>query len=312
MIKMNSYSLQEFPFFTVVISTRNRGKRVLEAVESILANDYPNFDLWIVDQSDDDLTEQALQPLLTDERLHYVPSMTRGCSSGRNTAIRLSKGEFIAITDDDCVVPINWLRTFLEAFQSNPKIAVVNGNVLAGEHDATAGYITVYQRKAPFLAQNLSQKNAVRGITANMGLRRSAWEKVQGFDQMLGVGAPLRSASEGDFMVKILMKGYYVYETPKLTIIHNGFRNWSQYRKLSAQYAFGNGAVVAKYLKIKPGVAWNLFLGEFGVLVQIFLKNVIFRRRLNGFTPLLAFWGGVYNSLRTPVDRYTGNYRAKS
>ena len=71
-------STEAVPAISAVISTRNRGNRILAAVESILDNTYPNFDLWIVDQSDDDQTERALQPFLSDSRLHYLKSDTRG------------------------------------------------------------------------------------------------------------------------------------------------------------------------------------------------------------------------------------------
>jgi glycosyltransferase involved in cell wall biosynthesis len=44
------------PKVTVVISTRNRGDRILKTIQTILLNDYPHFELRVVDQSDDDLT----------------------------------------------------------------------------------------------------------------------------------------------------------------------------------------------------------------------------------------------------------------
>ncbi len=45
---------------TAVVSTRNRGAGVVATLGSIFANDYPNFRVILVDQSDDDLTRQSL------------------------------------------------------------------------------------------------------------------------------------------------------------------------------------------------------------------------------------------------------------
>src|SRR5438874_1041458 len=90
---------------TVVISTRNRGDEIQTAIKSILANDYPFFDLRIVDHSSDDRTEEAVQPFLNDPRFTYTRSTSVGVSTGRNIVICNSTNELIAITDDDCEVP---------------------------------------------------------------------------------------------------------------------------------------------------------------------------------------------------------------
>jgi Glycosyltransferases involved in cell wall biogenesis len=41
---------------TAVVCTRNRGATVTDAVRSILANDHPDFELIVIDQSTDDVT----------------------------------------------------------------------------------------------------------------------------------------------------------------------------------------------------------------------------------------------------------------
>ncbi|MBN9393158.1 MAG: glycosyltransferase family 2 protein [Chloroflexi bacterium] len=306
-------SPEVIPSISAVISTRNRGDRILAAVESILDNTYPNFDLWIIDQSDDNSTEEALKPFSGDSRLHYLKSDTRGCSAGRNLAISSTTSEFVAITDDDCVASPDWLSKMVAAFKTDKRIGVVSGNVTAGEHDATQGHITTYIRPDSFLATKVSQKSLVHGITANMGVRRSAWEKVSGFDPMLGVGAPLRSASEPDFLIKMLLAGYYVYETPAVLVVHYGFRNWQDYRKLLYQYSYGNGAAIAKYFKERKLFILSYFWSEFfGKIVYPLLKNIVTQRRLAGTTRLKAFSRGFVTGLFTPLDRTTGNFYPKS
>ncbi len=203
------------PPITVVVSTRNRSDCVIGAIRSILANDYPNFELLVIDQSDTDDTEKALQPFLADRRFSYVPSATIGVSSGRNIGIEHAKSEFIAITDDDCEAPSDWLREMIKALQSDDRIGMVFGNVLAGDHLSHNGFIPTYERKEPYLAESVRDKNRVRGIGACMGLRRSICRAVKGFDPMLGPGAPLRCHEEGDLAIRMLMAGYAVFETPE-------------------------------------------------------------------------------------------------
>jgi len=45
------------PPVTVVVSTRNRSEYILKTVQSVLLNDDPNFDVLVMDQSENDLTE---------------------------------------------------------------------------------------------------------------------------------------------------------------------------------------------------------------------------------------------------------------
>ena len=52
----------EQPPVSVIVATRNRGDSIVNTVNSILANNYPNFELYVIDQSDDDLTEKAVEP----------------------------------------------------------------------------------------------------------------------------------------------------------------------------------------------------------------------------------------------------------
>ena len=94
------------PPVTVVVSTRNRSEYILKTVQSVLLNDYPNFDVLVMDQSENDLTEAILRPLLGDPRFRYLRTPTKGLSVGRNLAISATQSQFIALTDDDCEVPL--------------------------------------------------------------------------------------------------------------------------------------------------------------------------------------------------------------
>jgi GT2 family glycosyltransferase len=212
-------------------------------------NEYPHFELRIIDQSGDDLTENSLKPFLDHPRLHYIRTATQGVSAGRNLGICDAKSELIAITDDDCEIPKNWLQELVAGLYMDSKIGIVFGNVIPGPHNGQVGYIPGYHRKEPFLAHSIFEKHQVEGISACMGLRRSVWQRLGGFDPMLGGGAPMKSGGEGDLTIRALLAGYSVYETPKITVIHHGFRTWEQDRTHIQGYWYGTGAMLVKHLK---------------------------------------------------------------
>ena len=237
------------PPITVVVSTRNRGDSIVKTVETILSSDYPQFELRVIDQSEDESTEASLLPFVKNPRLQYLRTASRGVSAGRNLGINSARNEFIAVTDDDCEIPQGWLKELAAAFSVDPRIGVIFGNSLPGPHDPSAGFIPSYVRKDSFLARSIYEKHRVEGISACMGLRRSVWQMLGGFDERLGTGTSFRSAEEVDFTIRTLLAGYFVYETPSVAIIHHGFRTREQSLTLIHSYYYGTGAMFAKHIK---------------------------------------------------------------
>ena len=109
------------PLISALVCTCGRGGLVVDTVLSILANTHPNFELVVVDQSKDNETLEALKPFSTDPRLRYVKIATVGKGNALNAGLRETKGSVIAITDDDCTVPPNWLETFASIFATHPE-----------------------------------------------------------------------------------------------------------------------------------------------------------------------------------------------
>jgi glycosyltransferase involved in cell wall biosynthesis len=171
---------------SVAIGTRNRGDTIVRDIRSILACHHRSWELCIVDQSDDELTAEALVPLLEDRRIRYQRSRTVGIATARNLAVAEARSELIAYTDDDCEVAADWLQELEAAFAVDGRVGIVFGNVLAGPHDAAAGFVSAYVQKTPALARGLQDKNRVDGAAACMALRRSAWRALGGFDETLG------------------------------------------------------------------------------------------------------------------------------
>jgi GT2 family glycosyltransferase len=294
---------------TVVISTRDRGDRIIRTIRTIQANTYPDFELRVVDQSRHDGTERAIRDSLTDPRIRYIRSETTGVSIGRNIGIAGAQSELIAITDDDCEVSATWLQELDAAFDVDRRIGVVFGNVLPCRHDPAAGFVPAYVRTEPFLARSIRDKLDVEGGSACMALRRSVWQQLGGFDEMLGVGAPLRSAGESDFTIRCLLAGHFVFETPKVSVIHHEFHTWQEGRPVVERYWYGTGAMFAKQLKCRHwsvlqvlvGLAWRWAFGRSRFATS--LGRGPFR-----LFRLVSFVRGFMAGAIAPVDRATKRY----
>lgn len=283
------------------------------ALDSVLANDHPDYEVVLVDQSTDGITKSSIDKYIKDYNLNYIKSDETGYSRAKNLGISHCNSEYIAIVDDDCVVPANWLSSMEEAFGVDGKIGLVFGNVKAGEYDKNLGFIPTYIRDEPYLADSIYKKNNVEGISACMGLRKSLWEKLGGFDNMLGVGAYFGAAEETDLCIRALIQGYKVYETPKISVIHNGFRNWEESSELIKSYWYGTGAMFAKHIKcghiqifyILAGLAIRWVFGVSTVIAMLGIKKYRISR-------LISFVNGLLNGMAIPVDSSKGHFINRS
>ena len=198
------------------------------------------------------------------------------------------------------------------AFALDDRIGIVFGNTLAGPYDPAAGVIPSYIRQAPFMAMSMRHKDQVEGLSACMGLRRTAWDSLGGFDEGLGAGGTLKSGAETDFAIRALLAQYYIYETPEIAVTHHGFRTWSEGQQLVRSYWYGTGAVFAKHVKLGHGavVVHMLYLvrrwltGGKSQVAQSLAVSASSRLRL------VSFLRGFTAGLRTPLNSTTGNFRA--
>ncbi len=294
---------------SVVLSTRDRAHAIPDAVRTILQNDHADFELIVVDQSADGLTEAALAPFSSDPRLRYLRSATAGKSAGLNIGIREARAALVALTDDDCQVSADWLRQIEAAFAGNDRIGIVFGNVLPAPQDRAMGCIPAYIRRQPFLARGVQDKNQVEGMGACMAVRRSVWQSLNGFDEMLGPGSRFQAADEGDLALRALLAGQWIYETPAIWVTHYGFRTWEQMPALIDGYWGGTGAMMAKPVKtgqwrIVPlllRLAARWMLGRSGAGAGLGPR----KRRLR---KLRSFCRGFLSGVSLPVDKRTGHY----
>lgn len=243
---------RDSPALTVVIPTRDRGGSVIQTLRSVLAQSYRHFEVRIVDQSRDERTATALASQPGDGRVHYLRSSTTGLSTALNIGIGHAASELIAVTGDDCEAASGWLDALVAAFANDPRIGVVFGNVLPVAHDSGQGFVQAYVRQGGALARNLREKHRVGGTSSNMGVRRTTWLALHGFDAMLGVGAPLQAAEETDLALRALRAGYFVCETPHAAVAHHGFLPRAERARLIHRNWYGTGAAFAKLVKCDP------------------------------------------------------------
>ena len=113
------------PRITVVIPVYNRERFVREAIESILRQSYPDFELLVIDDGSSDGTSEVVCSY-SDERVRLVRhEKNLGIPQTRNDGVRHARGDYIAFLDsDDAAYPVR-LERQLAFLDSHPDYAAV-------------------------------------------------------------------------------------------------------------------------------------------------------------------------------------------
>ena len=295
---------------SAIICTRNRADLIGSAVASVLANSYPSFELLVVDQSDDTRTGDIVRSLMeAHPNLRYIHSSQAGLSRAYNTAIRETTGSILAFTDDDCVAPPDWLVSVSAAFQAEPEADMLYGQVLLPSElmgaDGEVPTLGIEMR------QRLSRRDGFRiyGMGANFAVRRRLFERIGGFDEVLGGGGALKSSQDFDFQYRAYLAGATVLLEPNVRIDHYGLRTRQQWPATLRAYGIGDGAFYFKHVRCGDLVALGLLARRLGRLTVRELLNGV-RRRPSAAIYLRSCLIGIRDSLKYPVDRRQRMYRA--
>jgi glycosyltransferase involved in cell wall biosynthesis len=179
------------PLVEVGIPVYQRAAYVGEAIESVLAQSFPNWRLIVSDDGPGGgEVAAAVEPYLADERVHYAPTETRLGEAGNwNRIIRLASARYVAILHDDDRWHPDFLAHRVAFMDDHPDCAFVfsgvNGIDAAGRFlgrsslPATTGLYDSTRFAALMLREN------VVGPPACVLMRRSALDVAGLFDETL-------------------------------------------------------------------------------------------------------------------------------
>lgn len=287
---------------SVVICTVNRPDLIGAAVGSVLANDYPNFSLLVVDQSKDSSTKEALNAYLDDPRVRYVHTDRVGLSAAYNTGIAQTQAPIMAFTDDDCRAPIGWLSSVAAAFQRHPDVELLYGQTLVAPELRDAPGVVPSVTFAREMKRGKGFGFHVGAMGANFAMRRTLVDRIGGFDEALGGGGPLRSSQDFDYQYRAYRAGAISVMSPDVWVHHYGVRNDAQWPETLKAYGIGDGAFYLKHVRCRDSKALWMLLTR---MVRLFLRearSTVLRRPVQ-WTYLRSYFTGMRLGLRYPVDR---------
>jgi pentatricopeptide repeat protein len=112
------------PLVSIITPAYNAAEHIAETIESVLIQNYRNFELIIVDDGSTDNTKDIITSF-KDERIKYLYKENRGPSNARNLAITKSKGQYIIPLDADDMITPDFIARHLQEFEKHTEADLV-------------------------------------------------------------------------------------------------------------------------------------------------------------------------------------------
>jgi hypothetical protein len=155
------------PVVSIILPTWNRADIVVDAISSVQAQRFTDWELLIVDDGSSDNTRAAVAPYLSDTRIRYLYQAQTGASAARNRGLAEAKGALVAYIDSDNMWYPGYLNTAVAAFAADPTLDSAYGILVTDSH--YLGHTRLLWR--PFDREQLLQGNF---IDMNVFLHRRA------------------------------------------------------------------------------------------------------------------------------------------
>lgn len=114
---------------SVIIPTYNMAEYVCQAIDSVLAQTYDDFEIIVVNDGSTDNTEEVLKKYESNKKIKIINQSNKGLACSRNAGIKHSKGEYIAWLDADDIWRKDFLEIAVKQLERYKEISVVHSNV---------------------------------------------------------------------------------------------------------------------------------------------------------------------------------------
>ncbi len=225
-----AHSGEQFqPFVSIVVPAFNEEKVIVRTIESLLASDYPKFEILVVDDGSSDRTfEIANEMFGSDRRIRVLQKENGGKAAALNFGWQKAAGEIIVALDADTMFTPGTLSALAHRF-ADEQIGAVAGNAKVGNR---INIVTKWQALEYITSQNFDRRafaslNCITVVPGSVGAwRRSVLEEIGGFSSET-------LAEDQDLTIQVRKLGYRIgYEEAAigLTEAPDSLRNLAKQR----------------------------------------------------------------------------------
>lgn len=179
------------PKISVIIPTYNYGEYVSEALDSVLAQTYKDYEIIVIDDGSTDNTKDIVGKYIENSigNIKYIYQENKGVSNARNTGIKNARGEYIAFLDADDIWFPDKLELQMDLFEKNPELGLVFCNTFSfNEHSSSkkTGFQLNPAGEPAKILQSLVIRNRIS--TNTVIVKKRYFDKTGLFDEDLRFG----------------------------------------------------------------------------------------------------------------------------
>ena len=184
-------NLHNPPLVSVNVSTFNRSDLLPRCINSILAQSFIDFEIIVVDDCSSDQTKNVVfQFMENDARIKYIcHSSNRGLAVARNTALKSSRGKYIATIDDD--------DEWIDPFKLDKQVSIFLSSPPKNNLAIVCSSVRIFQSPTTFFEKEITKPEHIRSkilsgngfiYTSSVLLSHSILAQAGGFDEQMPKG----------------------------------------------------------------------------------------------------------------------------
>ncbi len=235
-VALNKVRCSKRPKVTIGVCVMNCEDTISEAIESIIAQDFPHelMEVIFVDDGSEDKTLQIIEKYAAkmDITVKVFHHSWKGLGYSRNVVVNNARGDYIIWIDGDMIIPKDHVRKQVEYMEQHPKVGIAKAKY---GMFPTKNLVATLEN-IPFVIislRNYSQNLKLPGTGGSI-YRVDAVRQVGGFDDRLaGVGEDL------DIAYRILSANWLIKKSPAI-FFEKRETNWRDLWKKYTWYGYGN------------------------------------------------------------------------
>jgi glycosyltransferase involved in cell wall biosynthesis len=198
------------PAVSVVVPAHNAESTIAGTLAALAAQDIGEpYEVVVVDDASTDGTAAAASA--AEGSVTLIPGPGEGAAAARNAGARHARAPVLAFTDSDCYPTPGWLREGLERIRAGADL--VQGLVRAAPSEL----------EGPFVRRFWVTRDLGLHETANMFVKRSAFQSVDGFEPLVDHGGGRPMGEDTWFGWRLRRRGAAYEFAPDVVVEHEVF-----------------------------------------------------------------------------------------